>query len=179
MNRRTLISIHLYLASFFAPAILIMALSGLFYLMDIKGEVGESVVYQGQAESIDLKATDAKEQVEALLTRLNLDADFDYLRGSKTRAVTRPTSGAHYLISVESNNVTVTERSPSLIASIIELHKGHGPSWFRVFQQIMAVGLVIILVSGFLLGVTSPVLKKKSWVITGIGLASFLLLAII
>ncbi|NVJ49330.1 MAG: PepSY-associated TM helix domain-containing protein [Gammaproteobacteria bacterium] len=178
MNRRLLISIHLYLASFFAPILLLMALSGFFYLLDIKGSVTETVVYEGAAESLTLGSDTQLSDVRALLDRLELDADVEYLRGNAKRVITRPTSKTHYLISTDDKQLVVTQREPNWIAQIIELHKGHGPYWFRLLQKVMAVGLIIIVLSGFLLGITSPALKKKSWWITASGLLVMVLLAL-
>ena len=49
MSRKTLMTIHLYLAAFFTPMLLIMAVSGGLYLLDIKGnmEKGEPVLIPG------------------------------------------------------------------------------------------------------------------------------------
>jgi uncharacterized iron-regulated membrane protein len=49
VSRKTLVTIHLYLAAFFAPILLIMAVSGGLYLLDIKGsmEKGETIVLEG------------------------------------------------------------------------------------------------------------------------------------
>ena len=39
MNRKTLITIHMYLSAFFAPMVLLVAISGGLYLIGIKGSV--------------------------------------------------------------------------------------------------------------------------------------------
>lgn len=179
MNRRVIISLHLYLAAFFAPVLLIMAISGLLYLMDIKGSVESTQIYSGEAKQLSLGADNAAEQIEQWLEQNNIDHSFDYLRGNDRRAVTRPTSKTHYLFSIEDNQLTVTQREPDLIYTIIELHKGHGPIWFRYFQHLMAVGLLFIVLSGFWLGISSPALKKPTWAVTGGGLAVFLVLAML
>ncbi|NVJ61182.1 MAG: PepSY-associated TM helix domain-containing protein [Gammaproteobacteria bacterium] len=179
MNRRFIISLHLYLASFFAPVLLVMATSGLFYLLDMKGNVNASVIYEGDAKGLDLGEATSGDKVREWFESNNVDYSFEYLRGNGSWAVSRPTSQTHYLLSVEADKLTVTKRSPDFIYSIIELHKGHGPLWFRYFQHFMAVGLLFIVLSGFYLGITSPVLKKPTWTVTGAGLISLIVLALI
>ena len=44
MNRKLLITIHMYLAAFFAPAVLLVAISGGLYLIGVKGEVEQETI---------------------------------------------------------------------------------------------------------------------------------------
>ena len=53
MSRKLLINIHLYLAAFFTPVLLIMAISGGLYLMGIKGSYTEQQVFQGNSVKVD------------------------------------------------------------------------------------------------------------------------------
>ena len=57
-----------------------------------------------------------------------------------------------------------------LVKQLVELHKGHGPGLFKTLQKIMAVGLVIILLSGFWLGVSSEALRAPTLITTIAGL---------
>ena len=44
MNRKLIISVHMYLSAFFTPAVLLMATSGGLYLTGIKGKVEQEEV---------------------------------------------------------------------------------------------------------------------------------------
>jgi hypothetical protein len=70
--------------------------------------------------------------------------------------------------------VIVLERNPSVLRALIELHKGHGPELFVWMQKIMALALLLILLSGLLLGYLSPVLRRKTLLTSAIGVAAFI-----
>ena len=98
MNRKTLITIHMYLAAFFAPAVLLMAVSGGLYLIGIKGQVEEDTLYTSQA-SIDPESTSLQEDIDNLLVEAGVRSfDHEYVKVSGDRLYTRPTSSDHYII---------------------------------------------------------------------------------
>jgi len=174
MQRKLLINIHLYLAAFFSPLVIITAISGGLYLIDEKGFTEENEIYSGNISEYDFDATDKENQVQQFLSKHNIKHDFEYIKGNSTSSYTRPTSRPHLLFKKEKNKLVVVKRTPNFVAAIIELHKGHGPRAFKTFQKIMAVGLLLILISGLILGLTSNLLRRKTLVISSVGLASFL-----
>ena len=179
MSRKTLMVIHLYLAAFFTPVILIMALSGGLYLFNVKGDVtkGETVFIPGATLSA---SGDAKaEQVRALLAGAGLDDGFEYLKERGNEMQTRPTSRDYYEIKVKPDGVEIVPVSPDLVAAMMELHKGHGPQLFRLLEQITAIGLVLILISGLVLGLQSPLLKNRTVAVTAAGILAFVIVAAI
>src|SRR6056297_2940421 len=106
MNRRLFITIHLYLSSFFAAAILLVAISGGLYLLGVKGEVTESVVSSLPKEGRGPLEALSKADVQGLLAEAGVEGfDFDYVRQSGKRAYTRPTSREHYLIDATGRSV--------------------------------------------------------------------------
>jgi len=180
VNRRLFITIHLYLSSFFAAAILLVAISGGLYLVGVKGEMAETVVAslpkagRGPLEALD------KADVQAVLAEAGVeDFDFDYVRQSGKRAYTRPTSRTHYLIDGTGGSVEIVRREPNLQARMIELHKGHGPTVFKTFQKVFALGMVFIMLSGLWLGLTAPRLVRNTTISFGAGLALFLVLVLL
>jgi hypothetical protein len=70
--------------------------------------------------------------------------------------------------------VIVLERTPSVLRALIELHKGHGPKLFVWMQKVMALALLLILLSGLVLGYLSPVLRSKTLFTSTIGLIVFI-----
>ncbi|MDF1764324.1 MAG: hypothetical protein P1U57_13025 [Oleibacter sp.] len=177
MSRKTLMTIHLYLAAFFTPMIVIMAVSGGLYLFDIKGSMdkGTPIVIAGA----ELKGNDDAgiEHIKSLLSGAGLDDGFEYLKDRGSMMQTRPTSRDYYEIKQTPQGVEFTPVSPSLVAAMMELHKGHGPQIFRTLQQVLAVGLVLILISGLILGLQSPMLKNKTIAVTAGGILVFVLVA--
>lgn len=178
MSRKTMMTIHLYLAAFFAPILLLMATSGGLYLLDVKGsmEKGDTLVIEGAtiADSGDKVA-----QVKQLLESAGLDSDFEYLKDRGPMMQTRPTSRDHYEIKAMANRVEITPVSPDLVAAMMELHKGHGPGLFRLLEQLMALGLILTLLSGLIVGLQSPLLKTRTVGFTAAGIFVFVIFSAI
>jgi hypothetical protein len=68
---------------------------------------------------------------------------------------------------------------PSLQKKMMELHMGHGPSVYHVYQQIFAAGMLFIIVSGLWLGLSSPRLRKPTALAAGSGLVLFAVAALL
>ena len=180
MNRRLFITIHLYLSSFFAAAVLLVAISGGLYLVGVKGQVAETVVASLPEAGRGSLQAPGKAEVQALLAEAGVEGfDFEYVRQSGKRAYTRPTSRTHYLVDATGPGVDIIRREPDLQARMIELHKGHGPTVFKTFQKVFALGMVFIMLSGLWLGLTAPRLVRNTTVSFGAGLALFLVLVLV
>ena len=75
MNRKTLITIHMYLAAFFAPFVLLVCISGGLYLVGVKGEVQQESIYSQPGVALDTKSPGLKADVDRLLALAGVDAD--------------------------------------------------------------------------------------------------------
>jgi len=177
MTRRLLIKAHLIVASFFAPALVIIAISGGLYLVNIKGTVEETAIQVPADVRLDLTSETIETDVRALFNKLNIDHEFEYLRAGDAMLTTRPTSQTYYVLQVSAEHVTISRNVPSLQKRLIELHKGHGPLLFKDFQKVMAVALLFVLLSGAWLGLSSVGLRNTTMVTIGGGLVLFLWLA--
>lgn len=176
MSRKTMMTIHLYLAAFFAPILLIMAISGGLYLLDIKGSMdkGDTIILEGATITA---SGDKVAQVKTLLESAGLDSDFEYLKERGAMMQTRPTSRDYYEIKAKGNRVEITPVSPDLVAAMMELHKGHGPGLFRLLEQIMALGLILTLLTGLIVGLQSPLFKIRTVGFTAAGIFVFVIFA--
>jgi hypothetical protein len=179
MSRKLLINIHLCLAAFLAPVIIITAISGGLYLLEYKGSVEKASIYKGSASEFNNKATDMKSEVTKLLKLHNIDTDFEYVKGGGNFYFTRPTSREHYVISIKKDELEIVKQSPDFIKSIVELHKGHGPLAFKAFQKLLAVGLLFIIISGLWMGLSSPKMRNKSLASSALGGLVLLLLVLL
>ncbi len=163
MDRKVLITIHMYLSAFFAPAVLLVAISGGLYLVGIKGEVEQESIYRSEDVFIDTGSASLKNDVDALLSRAGVEAfSFEYVKVKGTTLYTRPTSTAHYIINLDSDAVEVVHARPSLQKRMIELHMGHGPTAFKTFQKFFAAGLLFVIISGLWLGISSEGLRRST-----------------
>ncbi|MCW8999443.1 MAG: hypothetical protein OQK04_12100, partial [Kangiellaceae bacterium] len=122
-------------------------------------------------------------EVTRLLSANNIDYEFDYVKKGGNNFFTRPTNREYYVIRVKNRGkeqgIEITHQKPDFIKSMVELHKGHGPTIFKTFQKVVAVGLLFILISGLWLGLTAPRLRKITMGLASGGLAAFLLFAFI
>lgn len=176
MNRKLLITIHMYLSAFFAPAVLLVAISGGLYLVGIKGHVQQESVYISDA-TIDVESGSLQADVASLLIRAGIrDYSFEYVKVKGSTLYTRPTSTEHYIIKLSADDAELIRARPNLQSSMVELHKGHGPSAFKTFQKVFAVGLIFIILSGLWLGVSAARLRRSTLLTATGGAVVFALL---
>jgi hypothetical protein len=177
MDRKILITIHMYLAAFFAPAVLLVATSGGLYLAGVKGKVEQETIYSSSDVTIDSNSTSLQTDVAALLASAGVESyTFEYVKVSGADLYTRPTSSDHYIIKSTDRGVEIIHARPSLQSRMIELHKGHGPSAFKTFQKAFAVGLLFIIFSGLWLGISAARLRRSTLLTATAGAVVFALL---
>ena len=177
MDRKLLITIHMYLAAFFAPAVLLVAISGGLYLAGVKGKVEQETIYSSSNSTIDSKSASLHADVAALLVDAGEESySFEYVKVSGLNLTTRPTSSDHYIIKSYEGGVEVIHARPSLQSRMIELHKGHGPSAFKTFQKAFALGLVFIILSGLWLGISASRLRRPTLLTATAGVVVFAVL---
>lgn len=179
MPRKLLIDIHLYLAAFFTPFIIIVSVSGGLDAAGIGMDTKETLVQTIENTQLNLDADDMMAEVKAVLVKAGIDHRFEQVRVRGNNASTRPSSRTHYTLSNNNGSLEITERNPSILRTFMELHKGHGPKLFKTFEIAFGLALFFIAVSGLWLGLANRGLRKKTLVITGAGLVVFLVLALL
>jgi hypothetical protein len=157
--RKTWINLHLYVAAFFLPLVLLVSISGGLYLVGIKGTVDTATHALPASAQLDFASDTLIQDVRSLLASQGMDADFEYLKVSGGRVTTRPTSRDHFILSHSGAQLVLQTASPNLQSRLIELHKGHGPGWFKTLQKAFAVGLAFVVLSGAWLGLSAPALR--------------------
>ena len=177
MSRSLLITIHMYLSAFFAVFVLLVATSGGLYLLGIKGTVAKESVFTGPGGSALSAQIDnppaLKSAVSDLLAEAGVEGyDFEYVKVKGSTLYTRPTSRTHYVIEL-ADDVNVSRAEPSLQAAMMELHMGHGPTSFKTFQKFFAAGLILVILSGFWLGLSSERLRGRTLAACGAGAVLF------
>ena len=171
-----MIKVHLVASAFFAPMILLVAISGGLYLLGMKGQYTVTEVDLRAGVSLSLDSKTLEDDVRRLLVDEGIDHRFEYLKIEGTTLTTRPTSRVNYILQVDDGTVVeLTRNEPNLQKSLIELHKGHGPIIFKNFQKFMAAGLLFILVSGVALGFISSRLRVLTVIVSVAGLIVFTL----
>ncbi len=176
MNRKTLIQIHLIAAAFFTPALVIIAISGGLYLLGIKGSVSYTEIPVPANVTFNAQANDLEAEMQTLLSQLNIEHTFEYVKVSGNTFITRPTTRTFYEIKAKEGALTVAKASPSVQKRLIELHKGHGPLLFKDFQKFMAAALLLILLTGTWLGLSATGLRTTTSISISAGLVIFVVL---
>jgi hypothetical protein len=126
----------MYLAAFFAPAALLVAISGGLYLMGIKGHVERETIYQTRDVTIDSSSKSLHSDITGLLATADVTSySFEYVKVSGDTLYTRPTSTNHYIVRLNPDGVELIHASPNLQNRMVELHKGHGPTAFKTSRK--------------------------------------------
>jgi hypothetical protein len=171
------VKLHLWMASFLATILLMIAVSGGLYLFGEKGTTNKTKIGIPNNVTIDLNHPLLETSVRSLFQEVGIEHNFEYIKRSGAVLVTRPTSRTYYEIQLGTDALSVTRHDPDWIKVIVELHKGHGPQMYKRFQQFTAAGLVFVLLSGLWLGVTSKGLRVQTLGAVGLGLLIFAVLA--
>lgn len=178
-TRKIFMWAHLLVAAFVAPFILLAAISGGLYLIGVKGTVEQTNIELPSHAALDFQSPTLKSDVQTLLQELTLNDDFEYIKNRGNVIQTRPTSRAHYEFAQNDRGLTLKSVKPDLQKSMIELHKGHGPLSFKLYQKIVAISLILIMLTGVYLGLSNPKMRTKTAVTLSLGAVFFAVLAFI
>lgn len=175
--RKLLITLHLLFAGFLTPAFLLVAITGGNYLLGNKGSTESTELSLPANAALDFKSETLQADVEALLENANIDHKFEYIRNRGRVIQLRPTSRAYIQFEQTPDGLSATMNKPSLQAGLMELHKGHGPTIFKTYQKIVALGLILVVLGGFLVGILARTYRRKTLLAAGLGTILFIVLA--
>lgn len=176
-TRNTLVLAHLIVAGLLAPLFVLVAITGFNYLTDNKGYTDETPLTLPAGTVLDPDAATIEDDVRALLAANDLPTDFEYLRSRPGEITTRPTSEDFVVFKEEDGVWSATLNRPSLQYGLMELHKGHGPQSFKIYQMIAAVALFLVVIGGLVVGFMSPAYRTKTLGSLAFGTAVFVVLA--
>ncbi len=165
MNRQLLVKIHLYFSAFFAPFLLLMAVTGTFYLLGYKGSVEKEKITSVLVTHAKLN----EDSIRSYLKEIDPEYTFEYLKTSSGLIMTRPTTRMNYEFKQSGDQYTIYRVKPNFLKSIIEVHKGHGPKILKGLQTILGVSLMIILVSGMLIAFATKRDQKPTLILMSAG----------
>jgi len=178
--RKTLVTLHLLFAGFLTPAFLMLAITGGNYLLGNKGEVFSAPLVLKDGAALDFESDTIKDDVIKLLSESGIDYDFEYVKPRGAGKVhLRPTSRPYIELKQTDAGLTATMNTPNLQGSFMELHKGHGPKLFKLYQKLVALGLIGVVLGGFLVGILAPAYRRKTLIATGLGTVIFFAIAML
>lgn len=161
--RNVLVLFHLLAAGLLAPLFILVAVTGGLYLSDVKGETVEMPLTIPAEITIDQEAEDVEAQVGAVLEANGIGQGFEYLRMRPGSITTRPTSREYVVLTENDDAVwSAALHRPNLNYRLMELHKGHGPQLFRIYQIVAAVMLCLVVFGGLAVGFLAKGYRRKT-----------------
>jgi len=176
-TRRLFVLAHLWFAGFLAPAFLLVAVSGGLYLMGNSGNFESEPVSLPSGAALNFESPTLEADVRALLDTSDIDQPFEYIRNRGTVIQLRPTSRTHLEFRQTPDGLTATRKVPDLQGRLMELHKGHGPTLFKLYQKLVAIGLILVVFGGLLVGFLAPAYRRQTSIALAFGTIIFIFLA--
>lgn len=177
--RNLITLLHLYAATLLAPFFILVAITGGLYVAGIKAETEKSLLKFDTPIAIDSKSTTLDADIRKLLADNQINLEFEYLKNRQDSITTRPTSRDHIELKNKDGVWSATLHKPNLHYSLMELHKGHGPTLFKKYQIAAAIALFLIMISGLVIGFLSHAYRIKTIVSTATGTIIFIILALL
>jgi len=150
-----------------------MALSGSLHLF-----LGDELETVRDIKTISLGTDLSKEEITSLFESelKSINTRFDYIKGSSTSLVTRPTSRTYHSIKVSGNEAKIQEHNPSIRKSLMELHMGHGARATRNILGLLGILAIFSVLSGLWLGLSSKAYRKITMATISCGAIVYFLL---
>lgn len=178
--RQLLITLHLLFAGFMAPAFVLLAVSGGLYLLGNKGQTTSQAIELPAAAVLDFKSKTLDADVRALLADADITHRFEYVktRGNDTIHL-RPTSRPYIEMKQTEDGLSAALISPNLQKSMMELHSGHGPKLFKLYQKLVALALLFVVFGGVIVGLLARNYRRKTIMSLAVGTTLFFVVALL
>jgi len=175
--RRLLILLHLFGASFMAPAFALVAITGGLHMVGGGEKVETTQAVLPEGATLDFESDTLDADVKALLEQANIDVNFGYVKSRGAAKIqTRPTSRTYVEISQTPNGLSATVNKPNFQKAMMEIHKGHGPKILRTYHKLVALGLFFVIFGGFLVGILAKAYRTKTLAAAGLGTLLYIVL---
>jgi hypothetical protein len=177
--RQWLVKLHLIIAAFMFPAIAMFLGTGALYTWGVTGD------YVDTEHQVTLSAplTDDKEALTALAARELARLDIAPPSGSPSvrslgDAFRLEWSGANRDVQLaptaDPRVATLTVKETTLHRRLVQLHKAKGATAFKIYATVLAAALFLLVVSGLVIGLVTPALKRLTWAAGGLGALGFI-----
>lgn len=169
MNRQKIISVHLWLSSFFLPMLFLIPATGALMLLKTSGDTERVVAFE-ISDTLPDQAEEHEPFFREQFKKNNVDFDFEYIRYSGADFIFRPTSRIHYVaVKSETNSLSMYRVTPNLLKRLTEIHKGHGPAFIKWVEIAFGAALLLITISGLWLALTVPAYRRQTLIAFGVG----------
>lgn len=184
MKRATITKLHLLLAAFLFPVALMFLITGGLYTWGIKG----SYVTDKVAVRLDAPLVKTEGELIALVTAQLKQRSIDLPSGE---AKIKPggtswqfewTGSARDVVLEPTANpriATLKIKETTWYRNLVQLHKAKGGQLFKVYAAALAIGLFVILASGFVLAWQAPALRRMANISVASGAVLFVLVVLL
>lgn len=184
INRLMLMKVHALLAAFVLPIAIMYMITGVLYTWGNKGSYHNDVYEVSLSETMRADLTTLTELAESELA----DREISIPEGKPKVKM----YGNHFLLewTGSSKDVVLEPTENPLLAkltvknttwyrNLVQLHKAKGGILFKVYAALFVIALSFILISGFFMAWQTPKLRQLTIVASGLGLASFVVFAVL
>ena len=183
MNRMQLMTAHALLAAFILPVAVMFAITGSFYTWGVKGSYFDDVHEIALAKPLNADASALTQLAESSLNDLNISAPEGQpkLKTLGNSYLLEWTGSSKDLILEPTENdliARLTIKNTSWYRHLVQLHKAKGGSAFKVYAVIFATALGLLLLSGIIMALQTPQLKKATLISALAGFISFIVFLI-
>jgi hypothetical protein len=174
--RNLLILVHLFLATLLAPSFLMVGITGALKLAGIEPSIEDVDLALPEGTRLDPDSPTLKQDIETILAAQNIHLDIESVRSRDGKMTTRPTSRTFARINQTSDGLQASLHKPGFQYAMMELHKGHGPAKFKIYQMVAGIALFLVIVGGLVVGLLVRAYRRKTIFSLMLGSALFLLL---
>jgi hypothetical protein len=183
INRPFLMQVHLILATFIFPIILMFLITGALYTLGVRGSYDTQVYPLKLSTPLSKDSDTLTELITKELENLYLAPPTGETRNKSTdERIELEWRGAALRVTLASTpqptEATLTVQKASLYKRLIELHTANGATAFRIYAIVLAVSLFILLVTGFIMALQLPKYRKLTLYSTLTGMAVFILMVV-
>lgn len=182
-NRSTLMKVHALLAAFILPVAIMFFVTGALYTWGIKGdydttdyEINLTAPVKGELSELvalatnelnkhDIEAPSGQAKVKKIGSAFKLE-----WTGSKVDIIIEPTS--------EPLIANLQIKKTSLHRQFVQLHKAKGGEPFKVYAVVLAIALLLLLISGFIMAWQMPKLRTLTLTSASLGIAVFVVMVV-
>ena len=184
MKRTSLMKIHAIIATFFLCVGVMYLVTGAFYTWGVKGG------YTSASHNLEL-STQLKPDLAVLKTMVINELDARGIEHPTGKSKIKKGGTSFYLEWTGSNRdiqlsptanpmiATLKIKDTSFYRSFVQLHKAKGATPFKVFAAAWAIGLAILLLSGSIMALQTPMLRKASIISAVCGAVAFIIVHLI
>lgn len=180
INRMKLMKFHALLAAFILPVATMFMVTGALYTWGIKGSYTNDIYEIQLSKPIQSDVSELTTLAQLELKNLATS----YPEGKPKLKV----YGNHFLLEWTGSSKDVileptdnelvaklTVKNTSWYRNLVQLHKSKGGIAFKVYAAVLAISIVALLVSGFIMAWQTPKLKRATLITSLVGLCSFMI----